>query len=75
MSRGGNYKTSKIVGGETLTTTTSTVNTQVKTVNGLCPKKNYFKNPNPNENYVFMAGTVRPPYPNMEREFEMQGVT
>ena len=44
MSRGGNYKTSKIVGGESLTTSTSTVNTQVKTVNGLCPKKNYYKN-------------------------------
>ena len=72
MSRGGNYKTSKIVGGESLTTSTSTVNTQVKTVNGLCPKKNYYKNSNPNENYVFLAGTIRPPY---EREFEMQGVT
>jgi hypothetical protein len=74
MSRGGNYKTSKIVGGESLTTSTSTVNTQIKSANGLCPKKNYFKSQNPNENYVFMSGTVQPPY-NMEREFEMQGVT
>lgn len=74
MSRGGNYKTSKIVGGETLTTSTSTVNTQVKTVNGLCSKKNYLKSTKPDEKYVFMTGTVRPPY-NMEREFEMQGVT
>ena len=74
MSRGGNYKTSKIVGGEALNTSTSTVNTQVKSVNGLCPKKNYLKNTNPNENYVFMSGTVQPPY-NMQREFELQGVT
>ena len=75
MSRGGNYQTSKVVGGESLSTSTSTVNTQVKSVNGLCPKKNYFKNPKADENYVFMAGTVRSPYPNIEREFEMQGVT
>jgi len=74
MSRTGNYQTSKIVGGESLTTTTSIVNKQVKSSNGLCPKKNYFRNSNPNENYVFMSGTIQPPY-NMEREFELNGVT
>jgi hypothetical protein len=37
---------------------------------GLCPKKNYFVTSN--ENYVFLSGTVRPPF---EREFNMDGVT
>ena len=37
---------------------------------GLCPKKNYMVQTD--ENYVFLSGTVRPPY---EREFSLQGVT
>ena len=41
---------------------------------GLCPKKNYYIPKDENgENYVFLAGTVRPP--TYERQFNMPGVT
>jgi len=36
-----------------------------------CPRKNYYKD---EEDYIFLQGTVRPPF-NREREFNMAGVT
>lgn len=67
----GSYKSSKDV---TEPYTSNNLNTvvkkgQVKSA-GLCPKKNYMVKTD--ENYVFLSGTVRPPY---EREFSLQGVT
>ena len=53
-------------------TPNSTVTSQVKSSSGLCSKKNYFIKTPQDEQYVFMSGTVRPPY---RREFEMRGVT
>ena len=73
--KGGTYKNSNSVLSTTSTTNPSwkpPVNKgQVK--NGLCSKKNYFvKQPNYEEEYVFLSGTVRPPF---ARDFNLDGVT
>jgi len=69
----GTYKNSKEVlappSSGNVTPNTVVNKGQVKPA-GLCPKKNYFVQSD--ENYVFLSGTVRPPF---EREFNMDGVT
>ena len=74
MNRGSNYETAKTVcatqkKSEQFTKNPTVNSGQVKVAK--CPRKNYFKEPN-EEDYVFLSGTVRPPY---QRDFEMQGVT
>lgn len=71
----GNYKNSKdVLAPPESNKQNSTVNKgQVRV--GLCPKKNYFINkPVTDENYVFLEGTIRPPF-NQERQFNLAGVT
>ena len=67
----GIYKSSKDVSEPSNLNVSNTIvkKGQVKS-NGLCPKKNYMVKTD--ENYVFLSGTIRPPY---EREFSLQGVT
>ena len=64
----GNYKSAKDVCNFKSSNNANSFRVDKSAKPGRCPVKNYFKN----ENYIFLSGTVRPPY---EREFEMQGVT
>ena len=67
----GTYKNSKEVLSPPSDNIQNTIVNKGQIKNGLCSKKNYFKK-NTEEDYVFLSGTVRPPF---EREFRLDGVT